>query len=193
MTLNGGSFGGSVAGSTFDNLKVLNSAGTNLSPGTYNNCLFETIVTNNSPHTSLDGTYLFNNCAFKGAGPGFTGKNTDVTITNSIFDGAGFTIATAKNVDLENNIFTMNLTHNDLFKPSVIMIGGYWTRTSPYGVAKATIKNNTINSNDFAGGISTIFAGTGAPNYDIENNVLYNAKLFLNPNDINVNNKELTK
>ena len=162
MTLNGGGIDGSVAGSTFDHLNVLNSSGTNLSLGSYTNCVFETVVSNNGPHSGREGVYTFDNCTFKGAGPGLNGKNMDVTIKNSKFEQAGFTIATAKNVDLENNVFNMNLTHNDLFKPSVIMIGGYWTRTSPYGVQKAVIKENVIQSNDNAGGISTVFAGIGS-------------------------------
>jgi hypothetical protein len=80
-----------------------------------------------------------------------------------------------------------------LFHQSVIRLNNYFTKENPYDVLEATITGNIIYANSAIAGISTEYAGLGAPPYTISNNTLYNAKLKLRLEDIALNNLELTK
>ncbi|MFC3884800.1 right-handed parallel beta-helix repeat-containing protein [Bacillus songklensis] len=193
--------GGSEEGSIFDNLKIIgyNSAyNLDLPRGTYNNCVFEAAAGGNGePAVNKSGKYVFNGCSFKtnGMGLGIYHKDADVTVKNSTFNILGnapaLSVQSAKKAMIENN--TINANHLTNADTEIIKINDYWQRTNPYDVLDAVIKGNTLTSNMIAKGISTIYAGIGAPGYTIENNILYNAKLHLRKTDRNINNQELIK
>ncbi|RCW42500.1 right-handed parallel beta-helix repeat-containing protein [Paenibacillus prosopidis] len=192
--------GGVAEGSIFDNLKVIgfnNTYGLSLPPGTYNNCEFQGAEGGKigSIGAVLAGKYVFDKCSFKasptgsvnlvGAHPGL-----DLTIKNSTFEVLGNTqaisIESAKNVLFENNTITANKLTSE--KTEIIKLNDYWKRDEKHDILNAVIRGNTITSNIAAIGISTVYAGVGAPPYTIENNTLYKAKLALKKNDIVKNN-----
>lgn len=193
--------GGAAEGSIFDRLKVYGyntTYGLSLPPGTYNNCVFEGAEGSGkfgSIGLSLAGKYVFDNCSFQSPSTlstYLTGDhpNLDLTIKNSIFELLGNTqaisIQSAKNVLLENNTITANKLTSD--KTEIIRINDSWKRNESHDVLKAAIRGNTITTNIAAIGIATLYAGTGAPAYTIENNTLYTAKLLLKENDTVKNN-----
>lgn len=192
--------GGVAPGSIFDNLKVIGfntKYGLALPPGTYNGCEFEGSDGGSFGGLTVGsaGEYVFDDCTFKSPaslGINLLGDhpNLNLTIKNSAFEVLGDTqaisIQAAKSVLLENN----TVTANALTKKTVelVRINDYWKREEKHDVLKAVIRGNTIKSNIEAIGISTIYAGTGAPAYVIENNILYKAKLALKKNDSVKNN-----
>jgi hypothetical protein len=193
--------GGVAEGSIFDNLKVIgyNTAyGVSLPPGTYNNCVFEGAEGSGkfgSIALSLAGKYVFDSCSFQSPSTLSTymigdHPKLDLTIKNSAFKLLGNTqaisIQSAKSVLLENNTITANNLTSD--KTELIRINDSWKRNEPYDVHKAVIRGNTITTNIAAIGIATLYAGTGAPAYTIENNTLYTAKLLQKKNDAVKNN-----
>ncbi|OBZ12591.1 right-handed parallel beta-helix repeat-containing protein [Bacillus sp. FJAT-26390] len=193
--------GGVVEGSIFDNLKVIGyntNSGLSLPPGTYNNCVFEGAEGTGKYGTigiSLGGKYVFDNCTFKSPSNLSTYLNgehpkLDLTIKNSTFEVLGNTqvisIQAAQNVLLENNTITANQITSD--KTEIIRINDFWKRNERHDVLKAVIRGNTITANMAAIGIATLYAGTGAPAYTIENNTLYTAKLLIKNNDMLKNN-----
>lgn len=114
----------------------------------------------------------------------------DLTIKNSTFELLGnsqaISVQSAKNLLLENNTITAEKLTSD--KTEIVRINDYWKRNDPHDVLKAVIRGNTIKTNLAAIGITTLYAGTGAPAYLIENNTLYTAKLVQKKNDILKNN-----
>ncbi|WP_239633809.1 right-handed parallel beta-helix repeat-containing protein [Paenibacillus sp. H1-7] len=192
LTMNGGSISGGVPeGSIIDNLKVSEPANLNMPPATYSNCQ----ISSTTKGLTLDdtGKYVFNQCTlnmFEGAT--VTNPGADFTMTNSTLNILDKRFALkavkAKKIVFEKNIITANKMANPT--DYSIMIGDYWTRNNPYAVNEASIKGNTITSNVAAEGISTIYAGVGAPKYTIQNNTLINAKLKLRPSDVQSNNIE---
>ncbi|WP_138752266.1 right-handed parallel beta-helix repeat-containing protein [Paenibacillus sinopodophylli] len=193
--------GGAAEGSVFDNLKVIGyntDYGLALPPATYNNCVFEGAPSDGkygSINLTQAGKYVFDGCSFQspetlhilllGEHP-----KLDVTIKNSSFELLGnaqaISIQAARNVLLENNDITaQQLTSN---KTEVIRINDIWKRNEKHDVLKAVIRGNTIRTNVAAIGIATLYAGTGAPAYVIENNTLYTAKLLHKKNDKLTNN-----
>lgn len=195
------SFGGNAAdGSTFDNLKVLSYKRVQLPRGTYTNCEFKAADGDWGPAVNGPGTYVFNQCTFEAAsGLGVNsvhGAPDSVTITNSTIiadkdNVPAVGLTAGKNIDIENNTLTVhNLRSDTLGAQGAIQVGNYWHRQDPETIAKLTMKGNTINAKGvLAFGISTKYAGSGSSGYDIENNILNNAKLALRANDTNVNNK----
>lgn len=190
-----GSLSGTVAeGSIFDSLKMIgynSNNGISLPPGTYNNSIFQAAEGYKMGSAKLGaGKYSFNNCTFTSNTTGniaLYGENAalDLTVRNSTFnvlgDASAISIQKAKNVVLENNtIQAMKMVRTTL---ELIKINDYWKRNDPYDVLNVTINNNTITSNIAAVGISTIYAGTGAPSYLIQNNTLNKAVLALKAND----------
>ncbi|MGO4546011.1 right-handed parallel beta-helix repeat-containing protein [Paenibacillus sp. 2TAB23] len=193
--------GGASEGSVFDNLKVIGfntDYGLSLPPATYNQCVFEGAASSGkfgSINLTLAGKYVFDGCSFQSPETLNTmlhgdHPKLDVTIKNSKFELLGnaqaISIQSAKNVLLENNtIEAEKLTSN---KMEIIRINDYWKRTEKHDVLKAVIRGNTIKTNVAAIGIATLYAGTGAPAYLIENNTLYTAKLLQKKNDTLKNN-----
>lgn len=195
------SVSGSVAeGSIFDNLKVIGfntTYGLSLPPGTYNNCEFQGAEGGKfgSIGAAQSGKYLFNKCSFKASSTGSVNlvgahPSLDLTVKNSTFEVLGNTqaisIESAKNVLFENNTITANKLTSE--KTEIIKLNDFWKRDEKHDILKAVIRGNTITSNMAAIGISTIYAGIGAPPYTIENNMLFKAKLALKKNDIVKNN-----
>ncbi|WP_169082583.1 right-handed parallel beta-helix repeat-containing protein [Paenibacillus sp. PL91] len=193
--------GGAAEGSIFDNLKVIGYNTTNglsLPPGTYNNCVFEGAEGTGkygSINISLGSKYVFDQCSFKSPSNLSTyllGEHPklDLTIKNSTFELLGNTqaisIQAAKNVLLENNTITANKITSD--KTEIIRINDLWKRNERHDVLKAVVRGNTITTNRAAIGIATLYAGTGAPAYTIENNTLYTSKLLVKSNDTVKNN-----
>lgn len=191
LTLNGASLSGKIEGNVFDNLKSFGSGPLNLPPGTYSNCQIESASTS----ISLDdpSKYVFDGCKLK-VKEGFTvtHDNADVTVTNSSIElldrKHAFKAINAKKVVFEKNTITGNKLVNAT--DFAVMIGDYWNRNSPYTVKEASVKGNTITSNIQSEGISTVYSGTGAPKYMVQNNVLINAKLKLRPEDAHTSNEE---
>ncbi|WP_025699864.1 fibronectin type III domain-containing protein, partial [Paenibacillus forsythiae] len=185
--------------SVFNNIKVLgfNSAyGMTLPPGTYTNSVFEAADGSRFGQTIVaNGKYSFDNCTFTSNATGNTAliashAKLDLRITNSRFivkgDAPAITVETANKVVLENNTVTaMNLTRT---ATELIKINDYWKRNDPADILSATITGNTITSNIAAVGISTIYAGTGAPPYTVTNNTLTKAVLALKSNDVQSGN-----
>jgi hypothetical protein len=189
---------GNAEGSEFTNLRMIGHSGGTLPRGTYNGCYFEGAEGNRRELSIANGgKYVFENCTFKApiAPLGIYHPEADVTIRNSVVeltgDSHGINVGAAKSFVFENN----TVKANQLTRPEVelVKINDYWQRNDPADVLRAVIQNNVIESNIAARGISTIYAGVGAPPYVVKNNTLYNAKLFLKENDEQSGNQELTK
>ncbi|NIK74956.1 hypothetical protein FHS15_000054 [Paenibacillus castaneae] len=192
--------GGVAEGSIFDNLKVIGFNtfyDLSLPPGTYNGCQFEGAEGGNNGVLSLSasGKYVFDHCTFKppaSGGASLLGNhpNLVLTVQNSTFEIQGNTqaisIQAAKSALVENNTINANALTNTSVE--LLRIGDYWKQKEKHRVLKAVIRGNTFNTNLAAIGISTIYAGTSAPVYLIENNTLYTAKLALKKNDKDQNN-----
>ncbi|MBP1990394.1 right-handed parallel beta-helix repeat-containing protein [Paenibacillus eucommiae] len=194
--------GGSVAdGSIFDNLKVIGyNAKYNLSVprGTYNNCVFEASQSGVGEVAAItSGKFEFNGCKFKtkGTGLAITHADADVTVKNSNFEVLGnasaIHINAAKKIYIENNTITANNITNA--STEIIRFNNILDKDKPFDILSAIIRGNIITTNIAAKGISTLYGGKGAPKYEIKNNKLYNAKLQLKADEININNQELTK
>lgn len=192
--------GGIEPGSVIDGLKVSDynaKFGLSLPPATYNNCEFSGAEGGSQGFISLSrgGKYAFNNCKFKAsttAGASIIAEHPqlDLTIKNSSFELLGnsqaVSVQAAKNALIENNIIVANNLTND--KLELIRINDYWKREDKVDVLKAIIRGNSITANLKAVGISTIYAGEGAPSYVVEDNRLVNARLALKENDQSKNN-----
>ncbi|NOU97357.1 hypothetical protein GC093_29615 [Paenibacillus sp. LMG 31456] len=195
ITMYGGGITGDASeGSIIDNFKVIGAGGLNLPPATYNNCEIESssestgIVTLDNP-----GKYIFNKCSFKVyTGILLTHPEADFAMSDSTFDmlEKRFVLKAvkAKRILFENNTITANKLENST--DYLVMIGDYWTKDYSSTVQEAIIRGNAITSNLEAEGISTQYAGTDAPPYTVENNVLTNAKLKLMKSTIQINNVE---
>ncbi|QWU17030.1 Fibronectin type III domain-containing protein [Paenibacillus sophorae] len=191
--------GSTTESSVFNNIKVLgfNSAyGMTLPQGTYTNSVFEAADGSRFGQTIVaNGKYSFDNCTFTSNTTGNAAliashANLDLKITNSRFnvkgDASAVTVETANKIVLANNTVTaMNLTRT---ATELIKINDYWKRNDPADVLNATITGNTITSNIAAVGISTIYAGVGAPPYTVTNNILNKAVLALKSNDVQSGN-----
>lgn len=181
--------GGVEDGSVFTNLKLLNHSGAALPRGTYTNCEFVSAPGNTRDVIATQtGTYAFNGCKINANRTGLLLENkaSTYTVNGSTFVIAGnnsaVSVQAAKKVDLQNNIIQAStLTRTDV---AMIKINDYWKRTEPVDVLAASIKANRITTNTATLGISTIYAGTGAPAYTVNSNLLTNAKLQLKDNDI---------
>jgi hypothetical protein len=192
-------------GSIFDNLEITgynSTYGLDLPQGIYNNCTFESFDGSRFGSLSINksGKFIFNHCSFISNQNGSINLlvnhiHSEVIVRESIFEvlsnAPAISVQTTKNIKIDSNIINANKLTSTATE--IIKINDYWQRNNPYDVLAASIENNTITTNLSAKGISTIYAGTGAPPYYIKNNVLYNAKLQLKANDENENNQELTK
>ncbi|MCS7460679.1 right-handed parallel beta-helix repeat-containing protein [Paenibacillus doosanensis] len=191
VTVYGGGFSGSAAGSIVDDLKVVGTSALNLPPGTYNRCDIESSTTG----VTLDdaGSYVFDQCRLKvKEGVLVTNANADFTMTNSAFEMLdkryALKVAKASKIRFENNAISYD--QMTAATDYAVMIGDYWTRNDPFTVKEAAINGNRIEANMAAEGISTVYAGVGAPKYTIEENTLVNAKLKLRESDMNASNVE---
>jgi len=189
---------GDTSGNVFTNLRMIGHSGGGLPRGTYNGCYFESAPGNKRElEASGAGVYVFENCTFRSpiVPLAIYNKEADITIRNStvILDGDsnGINVGSAKSFVFENN----TVKANALIRPTLelVKINDYWQRNDPVDVMNVVIRNNVIESNIEARGISTFYAGIGAPSYTVTDNTLYNAKLFLKENDVQSGNKELTK
>lgn len=163
-----------------------------LPAGTFNDCSFEA----GSISINRAGKYIFNECSIKDKSnllsvkslngkPDITFNQSKFELTDNIGYGAAIYILGAENFTfLNNTVLAFNNTQNT----PLIKIG-------PYGLPKATnvfgvtIKGNVIKTKTAIVGIDTSNAGTNAPVYRIEGNLLYNAKLNLTDKDIHLDNK----
>jgi len=189
---------GDTSGNVFTNLRMIGHSGGGLPRGAYNGCYFESAPGNKRElEASGAGVYVFENCTFRSpiVPLAIYNKEADITIRNStvILDGDsnGINVGSAKSFVFENN----TVKANALIRPTLelVKINDYWQRNDPVDVMNVVIRNNVIESNIEARGISTFYAGIGAPSYTVTDNTLYNAKLFLKENDVQSGNKELTK
>lgn len=194
--------GGIEPGSVIDNLRVIgyNSAyGLSLPPATYKNCYFEGAegASTGAIGVNQGGKYVFDRCEFKIPSTALNGMiaehaKLDLTIKNSTFESLGnsslISVQAAANVRLENN--TIDASRLTKEKVELVKINDYWKRDEKHDILKAVIQGNTIRSNVAAVGISTMYAGTGAPAYQIVNNTLENAALALKDNDVAEDNEQ---
>ncbi|AKG33392.1 right-handed parallel beta-helix repeat-containing protein [Paenibacillus durus] len=188
--------GNTVSGSVFDHLKIIrynSDYGLSLPPGTYKDCQFEASEEGKfgTLSAALAGDYLFDGCTFKGnvQGAGLLyaeNKQLNLTVKNSTFELPGgsaqaVSIQAARSAVVENNVVNANNLASS--SAELIKINDYWKRNDPYDVLSAVIRKNKITTNLPAKGISTEYAGVGAPPYTIEGNILVKAKLSLKAND----------
>lgn len=187
--------GGSSGGSIFENVSVVGynaNYGLTLPPGTYTGCRFEAGESGQFGPISLTqkGKYVFDGCSFttnaaSAAALVADQPDLDLTIKNSAFELKGNTqavqVQSAKSFVLENN--TITAEHLTSTKTELVKIGDYWKRNEKYAVQKAVITGNTIKTNLAAVGISTIYAGKGAPVYSIVKNILIKARMETKSND----------
>jgi len=189
---------GNTTGNVFTNLRLIGHSGGTLPRGTYNGCYFEGAPDNKRELSiTAGGEYVFENCTFKAPiiPIGIYHADADVTIRKSAVeltgDSHGVNVVSAKSFVFEENTVKANaLKRAEL---ELVKINDYWQRNDPYDVQHVIIRNNVIESNIAARGISTAYAGVGAPPYTVTDNTLYNAKLFLKANDVQSGNMELTK
>lgn len=182
-------------GSVINRLKVTGfhaDYGIALPPATYNDCEFEGAKGGSHGFIGLTnaGTYQFNRCKFTSsetASHNIVAANgkLDLIIRNSVFEAKGnssaVSVEAAGSVLLENNaIRALALTSEET---ELIKLNDYWKREEPYDIGSAVIRGNTITSNLAAVGISTVYAGIGAPPYIVEDNTLNKAALRLKDND----------
>ncbi|MEK3725225.1 right-handed parallel beta-helix repeat-containing protein [Paenibacillus sp. FSL H8-0034] len=197
--------GNAPDGSTFDHVKVLAyGGGIALPRGTYTHCVFEAAAESDVPPSisGTGGTWVIDGCNIKtkkNAALSVDNPSANVTIKNSTMDVSGtmfgnqavILVKKAGQINILNNsLNALGLTQSYIAAIKINITG---EAMNPATVLRATIKGNTITTNNNAKGISTIDAGTGAPVYDIQDNILYNAQLDLKTNDINMNNKQLLK
>lgn len=196
------SFSGNAKdGSIFDNVKVIGFTRQALPRGTYNNCVFESAA--NTVYGGFEinntGNYEFNNCTFKSPKGGFDinsvhGVPDSVIIKNSKIDvskdnSSAISVQAGKKVSIEGNaITTGSFNSENVGAMAAIKVGNYWYRTAPTKVFDLSVKGNTITTKAKSYAVSTIHAGTGAPSYSIQNNVLNNSTLNLRPVDNSVGN-----
>lgn len=185
-------FSNNVDGNIFENFKSYNHRGYDFAGGTYTNCIIESDAYAIG-NVNDAGTYVFDSCTFKGSGPlQINNTNANVTIKNSIFNAVGdkelLVMDMANKVDILNNTFNAN--NLPFFYQSVVRLNSYFTKDNPFDVLESTIIGNTINSTHGITGLSTEYAGVGAPPYTIQNNTTVRAKFKLKSNDIQSGNIE---
>jgi hypothetical protein len=193
--------GGVADGSIFDNLKIINYNSTynlSLPRGTYNHCVFEASPSGKGEIAiSASGSYSFNECSIKtnGTGLSIAHIDADVAVRNSTIEvfsnDPAIHLQAAKQVIIENN--TITAKQMTIKNAEMIKVNSVWDKDKPFDVKRAIIRGNNLTSNIAAKGISTIYAGTGAPKYEIRDNTLFNAELQLKANDVNINNQQLIK
>ncbi|WP_274648605.1 right-handed parallel beta-helix repeat-containing protein [Paenibacillus humicola] len=192
--------GTSAEGSIFEGFKVTGyntNFSLDLPPGTYTNCEFQGSEKGQfgALNVSQPGKYVFQGCTFHSnaiSAVSMTANNpkTNLVIKDSTFELAGNTqalnIQAVKRVWLENN--TVHAMHMTSAKTELIKLNNNGAQSRPSAILSATFIGNRINANIKTIGISTIYAGIGAPPYLLENNSLINAALLTKPNDIRSNN-----
>lgn len=193
--------GGVEPGSVIDNLQVLNYNsvyGLSLPPATYTNCRFQGAEGSKTGAVglSMGGKYVFDGCHFQVSSTAINGllaehPKLDLTVRDSTFEGLGdaslISVQSAANTLLENN--TLNANRLTREKVELIKLNDYWKRNEKHDVLKAIIQGNTITSNLPSIGISTVYAGTGAPPYTVKNNKLLVAALAVKSNDVSEGNE----
>jgi LysM repeat protein len=188
--------------SVYENLTVIDKAqrGSVLVAGTYNNAKFDA----GNLGINREGKYVFNNSSFKSNSSilrvdKLYGEAPDVSFNKSLFImtgntgyGASIYVQGAKNFNMIDSI--LHFDNNTVTYAPLIKFGpyGYPKDTNILGV---TMKGNTIYTKKGVNvsTIDTTNAGIDAPSYDFENNIIYNGKLSLKSNDINLNNTILNK
>lgn len=190
--------GNASNGSVFNNVKVIGFTRVNMPRGTFNNCVFEAATDTNYGGFEINntGNYEFNNCTFKSTKGGFDinsihGVPDSVIIKNSKIDvlkdnSAAISVQAGKKVSIVGNTINAGaFPYNTL---AAVKVGNYWYRDQLTKVTNLTVDGNVITTKGTSFGISTIHAGKNAPSYSIKNNTLYNGKLDLKANDVNLNN-----
>ncbi|TCN22205.1 parallel beta helix pectate lyase-like protein [Mesobacillus foraminis] len=187
-------FGNGNNESIYDRFLIedIDKKGTILPAGVYNQCNFEAGVLT----INRGGAYTFTSCFMKDKGNIITvnSQQGNVTIQQSILEitenigyGAAIYILGAQNIKIINSKI---LAPNNTNATPLIKLGPYGA-PKPTTIFNATIKENTIYTKTSIPGIETTNAGVDAPPYLVEDNTLYNAKLYLSSKDINLNNKLL--
>ncbi|WP_438434877.1 right-handed parallel beta-helix repeat-containing protein [Gorillibacterium sp. sgz500922] len=192
-TLLGTIAGGIEDGSTYTRLKLIGHSGGTLPRGTYLDPVFEAasgsmkeLNSRNSGTTVIDGGLFKSNTM----GLYYESKDGSLTVRNSTFEvgsnNPAITIQAAKEAIIEDNVIRANrLTSQSM---AVLKLNDASKSASPYTVSKASFTGNTIATNIAAKGISTLYAGAGAPGYTVSDNVLIRAVLETKANDILSNN-----
>ncbi|WP_168121698.1 right-handed parallel beta-helix repeat-containing protein [Paenibacillus sp. HB172176] len=205
ITINGESklrsfSGNSEAGSIINHLKIIgynSKYGLSLPPAYYNYCEFEGAAGDSTGAVGISsaGLYSFNHCRFSTSSTAAASIIADhpdlqLTIMNSSFelggDSSAISIQSAKKARIENNDIKANALAFE--KTEIIRINDYWKREEAADVLNAVIRGNRISTNIAAIGISTLYAGAGAPAYDVSLNQLTKARYALKDNDTDEGN-----
>jgi hypothetical protein len=177
----------------YDHFSFFNTPKINLIPGTYNEC-----STNRGEiELSTPGKINVTKCKFKNTTVYTYNPKTVVTIQSSTFDNdksLNNPVILAMEV---KDLKVLNNTFNDKTEEKettpIIQIGRDAAEHDPTKVYGAEVKGNKIFSNINRVGIDSINGGIGAPDYVIQDNILYNASINLKSKDINLNNKILKR
>jgi len=192
-TLLGTITGGIEEGSTYTRLKLVGHSGGNLPRGTYVDSVFEAAPGSMKELSSrYSGVTVLDGCTFKSTALGLYYENKDgsLTVRDSTFEvgsnNPAITIQAAKEAVIEDNV----IRAGKLTSPAmaVLKLNDASKSGSPFTVAMARFSGNTITANIAAKGISTLYAGSGAPAYTVTDNVLVRAVLETKPNDVLSNN-----
>ncbi|MEO3945365.1 right-handed parallel beta-helix repeat-containing protein [Gorillibacterium sp. CAU 1737] len=185
-----GTIGGGIEdGSIYERLRLIGHSGGNLPRGTYIDSVFESAPGNlRELSTRYSGSTVLDGSTFRSTTMGlyFENKDGSLIVRNSTFEVASnnpaLTIQAAKEVVVENSTFRLDkLTSTSA---GVIRLNDASKRTNPYTVASARFTGNTVVTNIAAKGISTLYAGVGAPAYTVTDNVLVKAVLETKANDL---------
>ncbi|WNQ12693.1 right-handed parallel beta-helix repeat-containing protein [Paenibacillus aurantius] len=172
--------GNAADGSVFDRLSITDFTRTQLPRGTYNDCIFDAALGQVGAAVNNTGSYEFNRCTFTAAkNPleinSYHGMPDSVSVKGSTINVTGdnsmaLSLQAGRKILIENNrVNAGNYPYETL---AAVQVNGYWDRTKPNKIGQLTIKGNTIQTKGKAVGISTIYAGTGAPAFTLENNTL---------------------
>jgi hypothetical protein len=186
----------------YDNLTVEDGArrGTLLPAGTYNNSSFSAgaLTINREGQYNINYSNIKDNNALLkviktyGAAPSVTIKNTNFELTENVGYGAAIHVQGATEFNLYNST-VLAKNHSNLSTP-IIKLGPLGS-PKPTQIFGATIYGNSIYGKTGIStiGIDTSNAGIDAPQYKVVKNTMYNTKLKLKTNDLNLTNTEVVE
>ncbi|RKD26044.1 hypothetical protein BEP19_02210 [Ammoniphilus oxalaticus] len=190
--------GYSAKDTVFNGLVMENGASgtTGLPSGTYVNSAFNYTGNGTSAlAVQYNADVTIKDSEFNDVRLGLYSITAKAQVEDSVFNYTGdlenpaIYVTTGDHLTVENSVFNAkNLTKESVY---IVKIGQHAWKNRPAKINSATVKGNQIYTNLAARGIYTPDAGIGAPAFDIQNNTLYGAKLYLTDKDINVNNKEM--
>lgn len=180
--------------SVYENLRVIDYNvlnGTNLPPGTYIGCYFESNTPESNGLTlNVAGVYVFDQCTFVAnnklmnydhAQADITVRNSEFTLKGDVGYLAAVTVYKAKRLHWEKNVFRAEgLTSSS--KP-LVRFGGFAVPAKTE-ILEAVFEENEFISNLPVDAVYTLTAGSDAPPYRFKGNELINAELRVKASDV---------